>query len=344
MPTAHGSSWRGSSVAWAKQGEAKTELAKAERLGLPPEVEQNVRRFSATLTRPMRHGLTVELTAGPDSNVNRVDEQPVHRHHHRARSSSTPTLASNQARGRHWQRARLFAATRLGGVQTCSSMRACGPISRPSRASTTSSCASTAGRKCNLGKAAIATLGAVSSGAGTARHPFRLESAARSMLIVPLGAATQLGTQRKQRQTDDRSQHRPGWLANRGQRRSAAAIQRRCRPLAQFRYVTAALDARVRPESLRQVGGGLLLAHAVAAPSLCSARSTTTARTGWSRCSCSARRAATDRWDLIGGRDFQQSQARRIRAADARDAQRQQRQHRALRLPANPAGLRVTRI
>src|SRR6185295_3325851 len=48
---------------------ANAELAKAEAWGLPPDVEQNVRRFASTLrTSTKRRGLTVELTAGPDSN------------------------------------------------------------------------------------------------------------------------------------------------------------------------------------------------------------------------------------------------------------------------------------
>ncbi|HEY7005070.1 MAG TPA: surface lipoprotein assembly modifier, partial [Sphingomicrobium sp.] len=51
--------------------EAQAELAQAEKLGLPPEVEQNVRRFSATLHAPDRRGLTIELAAGPDTNINR---------------------------------------------------------------------------------------------------------------------------------------------------------------------------------------------------------------------------------------------------------------------------------
>src|SRR5206468_13005362 len=44
----------------------------AEPWGLPPEVEQNVRRFASTLrSSTKKRGLTVELTARPDSNVNR---------------------------------------------------------------------------------------------------------------------------------------------------------------------------------------------------------------------------------------------------------------------------------
>jgi thioredoxin-like negative regulator of GroEL len=52
--------------------EAQAELGRAEKLGLPPEVQQNVRRLSATLATPKRRGLTLELTTGPDSNINRA--------------------------------------------------------------------------------------------------------------------------------------------------------------------------------------------------------------------------------------------------------------------------------
>src|SRR6185295_8759996 len=51
--------------------EAKKQVAAAEAWGLTPEVEQNVRRFASTLRQTKRRGLTVEATAGPDSNVNR---------------------------------------------------------------------------------------------------------------------------------------------------------------------------------------------------------------------------------------------------------------------------------
>src|SRR5256885_4660766 len=54
-----------------KTGAAKAQILLAEASGLPPEVEQNVRRFASTLRTTKRRGLTLELTAGPDSNVNR---------------------------------------------------------------------------------------------------------------------------------------------------------------------------------------------------------------------------------------------------------------------------------
>src|SRR3954451_12524483 len=50
---------------------AKAEIAAAEAVGLPPEVEQNVRRSASTLRTAKKRALTIEITAGPDSNVNR---------------------------------------------------------------------------------------------------------------------------------------------------------------------------------------------------------------------------------------------------------------------------------
>src|SRR4051794_14905925 len=50
---------------------AKAQLAAAQAWVLPPDVEQNVHRFSSTLRTTKKRGLTLEVTAGPDSNVNR---------------------------------------------------------------------------------------------------------------------------------------------------------------------------------------------------------------------------------------------------------------------------------
>ena len=51
---------------------ARSELDQARAIGLPPEVEANVRRFASRLASPRKRGLTLELTAGPDSNINRA--------------------------------------------------------------------------------------------------------------------------------------------------------------------------------------------------------------------------------------------------------------------------------
>ena len=55
-----------------KVKEARAELARAEAAGLPPEVEQNVRRFSSALQSRRKRGLSLDLASGPDSNINRA--------------------------------------------------------------------------------------------------------------------------------------------------------------------------------------------------------------------------------------------------------------------------------
>lgn len=58
----------------AEQGEtreARRELARAQAAGLPADVARTVGRFSNLLSATRRRGGSIELTAGPDSNVNR---------------------------------------------------------------------------------------------------------------------------------------------------------------------------------------------------------------------------------------------------------------------------------
>src|SRR4051794_3042077 len=54
-----------------KNEEARREIALAERTGLPPEVEQSVRRFASAIPSTKRRGLSLEMSGGPDSNINR---------------------------------------------------------------------------------------------------------------------------------------------------------------------------------------------------------------------------------------------------------------------------------
>ena len=54
-----------------KNDEARKEIAIAERTGLPPEVAQSVRRFANAIPSTKRRGLSLEMSGGPDSNINR---------------------------------------------------------------------------------------------------------------------------------------------------------------------------------------------------------------------------------------------------------------------------------
>ena len=55
-----------------RASEARRELARAQEAGLPPDVAQTVSRFSSLLNATRRRGGSIEITAGPDSNVNRA--------------------------------------------------------------------------------------------------------------------------------------------------------------------------------------------------------------------------------------------------------------------------------
>lgn len=54
------------------QSAARAELARAEAAGLPPEVEVTVRRFSSALQTRRKRGLSIDIASGPDSNINRA--------------------------------------------------------------------------------------------------------------------------------------------------------------------------------------------------------------------------------------------------------------------------------
>lgn len=51
---------------------ARAELARAEAAGLPAEVEATVRRFSSALQSRRKRGLSLDFASGPDSNINRA--------------------------------------------------------------------------------------------------------------------------------------------------------------------------------------------------------------------------------------------------------------------------------
>ena len=55
-----------------KASDARRELARAQEAGLPPDVAQTVSRFSSLLSATKRRGGSIEITAGPNSNVNRA--------------------------------------------------------------------------------------------------------------------------------------------------------------------------------------------------------------------------------------------------------------------------------
>ena len=242
---------------------AKAEIALAEAAGLPPEVEQNVRRFASTLRTSTRNrALTVELTAGPNSNVNR--------------STSSLLLdtivapfeldadARRQAAFGYSGSIRGYSRDRIGGISWLSDAALRGDLSTKPRFNDVQAQVDT-GPEASLGKARFRPSflyerrwfggDLFSSGVG-----------GQFELLAPLGAKTQLGVGGSHlHQTIVKNSGQTGWTTalsadvtrSLGQRTSARVS---------VRY--GALDARVNPESLRQAGGGLLLVHETRSASL----------------------------------------------------------------------------
>lgn len=239
-----------------KQGEAKTELAKAERLGLPPEVEQNVRRFSATLHAPDRHGLTVELTTGPDTNINRSTS-----------SQFIDTIiapfeldadARQQAGGGVTGSARAYSLDNLGGVQVLSSANFRADLYNKPRFDDIQ-LSLDSGPEFNFGKATIRPA-ALYERRWFGKRAFSNGIGGDVDASVPLTTRTQLALSVSSvRQTIDLNSDQDGWRTAAGadllQQFSGGAT------LARFSLRYGRLDATARPESLRQVGTGFLLAH-----------------------------------------------------------------------------------
>lgn len=239
-----------------KEGEAKTELAQAEKLGLPPEVEQNVRRFSATLHAPDRHGLTVELTAGPDTNINRSTSSQF------IDTIIAPFELDADARQQSGSgvtgSARAYSLDNLRGIQLLSSANFRADLYNKSRFDDIQ-LSLDSGPEFEIGKATIRPA-ALYERRWFGKHAFSNGIGGDVDANVPLAPRTQLALSASSvRQTIALNGDQDGWRTAAGadllQQFSGGAT------LARFSIRYGRLDARARPESLRQVGTGFLLAH-----------------------------------------------------------------------------------
>jgi hypothetical protein len=235
--------------------EARGELTRAEAMGLPPEVEQNVRRFSSGLRTARKRGLTVELTAGPDSNVNRSTSSLF------VDTIIAPFELDADARQQkalgYSGSLRGYSRDRIGGVNLLSNAALRADLSDKPRFNDVQMALDTGPelivRRARVRPAALYERrwfggDLYSSGAGGVLE-----------LLAPLGPRTQLGLSASLlHQTIAKNPGQDGW-------RSALnadlthAFASGLTARATLRY--AALDARINPESLRQAGAGLLLAR-----------------------------------------------------------------------------------
>lgn len=235
---------------------AKAELAKAETWGLPPDVEQNVRRFASTLrTSTKKRGLTVELTAGPDSNVNRSTSSlfidtiiaPFELDADARRQSAIGFTGS----------LRGYSRDRVGGITLLSDAGLRADLSTKPRFNDVQFVADS-GPEIAAGKARVRPA-VLFERRWFGGDPFSTGIGGQLELLAPVGAKAQLGLSASHvHQRVAKNPGQDGWRTaiNADVTR---AIGTATSARVSLRY--ASLDARVNPESLRQLGGGLLLAH-----------------------------------------------------------------------------------
>jgi tetratricopeptide (TPR) repeat protein len=239
---------------------AKAQIAAAERMGLPPEVEQNVKHFAGSLRTDKTRGLTVELTAGPDSNVNRSTSSgfidtiitPFELDADARRQSalgytlslhgySRDTIAGATFLSNAGMRADLSTKPRFNDVQL----------------------ALDSGPQVRIGHSRARFAGLYQR-RWFGGDLFSIGIGGEAELLAPIGAKAQLDlTASRVRQTVEKNSGQDGWLTALNfdlTRPLGAGVTGRIT----LRY--GALDARVRAESLRQQGAGLLLvrpSHAI---------------------------------------------------------------------------------
>jgi outer membrane protein len=237
-----------------KSAEARKEITFAERTGLPPEVEQSVRRFASAIPSTKRRGLSLEISGGPDSNINRstsaqyVDTiiAPFELDPDARRQSGIgfalggQTFTRNTVGGidlltRGGGHADLFTKRRFDDVQVTFDS---GPQ-----------------WNAKFGQLRPALLYERRWYGG---HPYSTGFGASIDWLRQLGAGTQVElTGSRVRQNIRPNPGQDAWRTSVG---ADVAHQLAPDSTARVSFRFAALDARVRPESLRQIGAEILLA------------------------------------------------------------------------------------
>ena len=234
--------------------EAEQQLALARASGLPADVEQNVRRFASALRRPGKRGLTVEVTAGPDSNVNRSTSSPFidtiiapfDLDADARRQSAFATSFS----------ARGFSRDRLGRLSWLSNAGVRADLSTKPRFNDVQ-LALDSGPEASFGQVRIRPAGLFEK-RWYGGESYSTGGGGQVELLAQLAPDTQLGLNGSYvHQAIAKNKGQDGWRTAIGAdltRSLGGGMTAR----ASLRY--GALDARVRPESLRQIGGGFLIA------------------------------------------------------------------------------------
>jgi tetratricopeptide (TPR) repeat protein len=234
---------------------AEEQIAEAQAWGIPQDVQQNVRRFASTLTATKRRGLTIEATAGPDSNINRSTASQF------IDTIIAPFELDKDARRQAGIGATLTAQgyirNSLGGVDLLSRGGVRADLYDVARFSDV---------QLSLDSGPDLPLGRVHLRPSTLYERrwfggslFATGFGANLNFTAPLSARSQLELNGSRvRQNIKPNPAQDGWRTALTADLYEALWQR---TTARFTARYGRLDARVTPESLRQFGGGLLLAQ-----------------------------------------------------------------------------------
>jgi hypothetical protein len=237
-----------------KSEEARKEVAIAERSGLPPEVEQSVRRFASAIPTSKRRGLSLEMSGGPDSNINRSTSAqyidtiiaPFELDPDARRQSGIGFALGGQA----------FTRNGIGGVDLLSRAGAHADLFTKPRFNDIQVTA-------DSGPEWVGKFGRIRPAALYERrwyggHPYSTGFGGSVDWLKQVGANTQLELNASRvRQNIQPNRNQDGWRTA-----LSADVAQQLAPdsTARLSLRFAALDARVKPESLRQLGAELLLA------------------------------------------------------------------------------------
>ena len=237
-----------------KNEEARKEIAAAERAGLPPEVEQSVRRFANAIPSTKRRGLSLEMSAGPDSNINRSTSAQY------VDTIIAPFELDPDARAQSGIGfafgGQAFTRNAIGSLDLLSRAGAHADLFTKSRFNDIQVTA-------DSGPELDGKFGRIRPAALYERrwyggHPYSTGFGASLNWLKQLGEKTQLELNASRvRQNIQPNRDQDAWRTS-----LSADIARQLAPdsTARLSLRFAALDARVKPESLRQLGAELLLA------------------------------------------------------------------------------------
>lgn len=234
---------------------AQAEVEAAEKFGLPPEVQSTVRQFSAALAPARRNGISLEIAGGPDSNINHATGSqfidtiiaPFELDANARRQSGIGTTINLQA----WTR------NRVGKIDWLSSAQGRASLFTKSRFNDYTVSA-------DSGPQFAGKFGIVRPALTVERRWFGGDGFSKSYGAVvnwqfPIGRQSQgeLAVARS-RQIIDPNPDQSGWLTS-----GDVAVTHAFSPRTMVRVAghLGALDARTRPESLRQWGADALVSH-----------------------------------------------------------------------------------